>query len=66
MQTSAAMPGFSFEQIGAGDRLVHCERRGSLQRPAEKARNVSLKKRLHARWDIPVMHTVLQIYDGVC
>jgi hypothetical protein len=35
-KTPAAMPGFSFEQIGAGDRLVHCERRGSLQRHAEK------------------------------
>jgi hypothetical protein len=29
-------------------------------------RNVTLKKIHRARRDIPVMHTALQIYDGVC
>ena len=28
--------------------------------------NFTLKKTHHARWDILVMHTALQIYDGVC
>jgi len=28
--------------------------------------NVTPRKTLHAPRDIPVMHTVLQIYDGVC
>ena len=31
----------------------------------QKIRNVTLKKRLHARQDIPVMHSTPQIYDGV-
>ena len=56
-ETPAAMPGFLFEQTG---RMAGTAS-GTLTPVAtsrRKIRNVTLKKRLHARWDIPAMHTL--------
>ena len=52
------MPGFLFEQTVRTGSAAQSQRL--------KIRNVTLKTRLHARRDIPVLHTARQIYDGVC
>jgi hypothetical protein len=58
------MPGFLFEQTvrmaGTAPRKLT-----PVATSRRKIRNVTLKKRLHARWDIPVMHT-LRRYTMVC
>jgi len=60
------MPGFLYEQTGADGRCcaVNTDTRRNVT--WKKINNVTLKKRHRARWDIPVMHTARQIYDGVC
>jgi hypothetical protein len=41
-------------------------RRSGQSLPRDARRNVTLKKDFTLARDIPVMHTTLQIYDGVC
>ena len=63
-KTPTAMPGFLFEQTA---RMAGTARRTltPVATSRRKIRNVTLKKRLHARWDIPAMHT-LHRYTMVC
>jgi hypothetical protein len=51
-KTPAAMPGFCFRMAGA----AQC---------TDARCNVTLKKTLQARWDIPAMHTLCK-YTMVC
>jgi len=58
------MPGFLFEQtVRMAGTAQWTLTPGATSR--QEIRNVTLKKRLHARSDIPVMHSTPQIYDGV-
>ena len=63
-KTPAAMPGFLFEQTmrmaGTAQRTLT-----PVATSRQETRNVTLKKTLHARGDIPVMHT-LRKYTMVC
>jgi hypothetical protein len=52
------MPGFLFAPTMAGDRYRAVN--------PDALCNVTLKRRLRARRDIPVMHTAPQLSDGEC